>query len=194
MKLSRLLILMLAVIGLSSCNPSTSMIGVHKYDTVIFDLKDPPLAGVKPVPNVWVDTNMEVKGLIRGGTVQSRKPYHIRIDHTDNTFSLSALEIAKVKVVYDDGKIEGATKGLKLPIRILAKDYETVNSTRGGRIVKAKVNLLSGVLKDVITRDESLTLNIEGFFTTKKGVKETFTIDSHYLVRFDKGTRPLADR
>ena len=60
--------------------------------------------------------------------------------------------------------------------------------------MKTKVNLLSGTLRDAITRDESLRLEMEGLFTTKAGVQHPFVIDYHYTVQFDKGTRPLEDR
>jgi hypothetical protein len=137
---------------------------------------------------------MEVDGLIGGGNVKSKKPYHIRLDYTDNSTTLKALEITKVSVRYDDGTVEVATKGLTLPLQIPVRSYETVNSVTGGRIVKSIVNTFSGVLRDAITRDESLTLEMEGFFTTKVGARQSFTIDHRYIVRLDKGTRPLVDR
>lgn len=194
MKLLTVLTLIIACVVLLSCKPSGTTVGVHKFDTVEFEQTSPPPVSAKPVPIVWLDTNLEVDGLFGGGTVKSRKPYHIRIDYTDNTSSFETLEVTKLKVVYDDGKVEGGAEGLTLPSRILARDYTTVNSGTGGRIFKAKVNLLSGTLRDVITRDESLTLEMEGFFTTKAGVKHAFAISYHYTVQFDKGARPLEDR
>lgn len=169
MKLPTLLTLMIACVVMPSCKPSGSVAGVHKFDTVTFDLTSPPPVSATPIPKVWLDTNMEVDGLIGGGNVKSKKPYHIRLDYTDNSSSLAALEITKVRATYDDGTVEAATKGLALPHRIAVRPYETVNSMSGGRIVKSTVNILSGVLKDAITRDESLTLEMDGFFTTKSG-------------------------
>lgn len=194
MKLPTLLNLMIACVVLPSCKPSGSLAGVHKFDTVTFDLTSTPPVSATPVPNVWLDTNMEVDGLIGGGNVKTKKPYHIRLDYTDNSSSLTALEITKVGVTYDDGTVEAATKGLTLPQRIAVQPYETVNSMSGGRIVKSTVNILSGMLRDAITRDESLTLKMEGFFTTKAGAKHSFTIDYQYTVRSDKSTKPLEDR
>ena len=189
---------MIACVLLQACKPSGpssgSLVGTHKFDTVAFEQTSPPPASTKPVPGVWLDTNLEVDGLIGGGTVKSKRPYHIRLDYTDNSSSFTALEITKVGVTYDDGTVEAATKGLALPHRIAVRPYETVNSMSGGRIVKSTVNILSGMLPDAITRDESLTLEMEGFFTDKAGAKHPFTIDYHYTVRFDKGTRPLEDR
>ena len=115
MKLPTLLILMIAGVVLPSCKPSGPPAGVHKFDTVTFDLTTPPAASAKPVPTVWLDTNMEVDGLFGGGTVKSSKPYHIRIDYTDNISSFATLVVTKVKVVYDDGTVEDGTKGAVTP-------------------------------------------------------------------------------
>ncbi len=193
MKLPILLTLIIACVVLPSCKRSGSSVGGHHYDTVTFDLTKSPPALAKPIPTVWLDTNLEVDGLFGGGNVKSGKPYHIRIDYTDNASLFSSLEVNKVKVVYDDGKVEPGTEGLTLPFRIQAREYEMVNSINGGRTVKAKVNLLSGTLRDIITQDESLTLKMEGFFITKDGNKSPFAIDDHYTVRFDKGIKPLGD-
>jgi len=194
MNLPTILTLMIACVVLSSCKPPSAPVGVHQFNTVTFDLTSPPPASTNRIPNIWLDTNMEVDGLFGGGKVKSSKPYHIRIDYTDNSDSFETLEITKVKVVYDDGKVEAAANELTFPIRIRAREYEVVNSIAGGRIVKTKVNLLSGTLRDVITRDESLTLVLEGLFTTKTGVQHPYMIDYHYTVRFDKGSRLLEDR
>ena len=194
MKFPLLLALMIALSVLPSCKPFDRLVGVHQFDTIAFDLTSPPPDSADPVPHVWLDTNMEVDGLIGGGTVKSKKPYHIRIDYTDNTSSFTNLDVTRVKVVYDDGDIEDSIEGLTLPHRIRARDYEMVNSIAGGRTVKTTVNLLSGTLRGIITRDTPLTLEMDGFFTTKAGVKHPFEIDYHYTVRIDKGTRPLEDR
>lgn len=194
MRISTLLTLMIASVLLNSCKPSGSVVGTHKFDTVAFEQTSPPAVSAEPVPKVWVDTNMEVDGLIGGGTVQSKSPYHIRLDYTDNSSSLSALEITMVEVTYDDGTVEAATKRLALPHRIAGRPYETVNSISGGRIVRSTVDIFSGVLRDAITQDASLTLKIEGFFTTHAGTTQSFTINSHYTVRFDKSIKPLVDR
>ncbi len=194
MRIPTLLTLMTACVALSSCKPPRAPVGLHRFDTVTFDLTSPPPASTNPTPNIWLDTNMKLDGLFGGGKVKSSKPYHIRIDYTDNSDSFETLEITQVKVVYDDGRVEEATQGLTLPTRIRAREYEVVNSVAGGRIVKTNVNLLSGTLRDVINRDESLTLVLEGFFTTKTGVRHPCMIDYHYSVQFDKGTRLLEDR
>ena len=131
------------------------------------------------LPNIWINTNITADDKLN---VNSKGPYHIQFDFTDETFTYKSLSITKVSVTYDDGKAEDKIDKLKLPHVIKARPYKTVNSMGNGKVVKGKVNQISGKLEGVITRDESFTLKLEGFYTLKDGVKKHFTINYDFAV------------
>lgn len=194
MKIVTLIAIAIIYTLIQACHQTGASIEANKVQAVIFEQTKPLTSSAKMVPKIWVDTNLKVTELIGGGMVKSQKPYHIRIDYTDNSSSLTALEITKVDVTYDNGIVEAATKDLPLPHRIKVRKYETINSMSGGRIVKSSVNILSDVLSDAINRDESFRLEMEGFFATKIGINHSFTVDSHYTVKFKEDISPFADR
>ena len=131
------------------------------------------------LPNIWINTNIKADDKLN---VNSSGPYHIQFDFTDETFTYKSLTITKASVTYDDGKAEDKLAELKLPHVIKARPYKTVNSNGKGEIIKGKVNQISGRLEGAITRDESFTLKLEGFYTLKDGAKKPFTISYDYAV------------
>ena len=180
-------LLLLSVITLfASCD------GVHKFDTVEFSATSNPKTD-EPLPRVWIDTNIEVDGLF-SGTVESRKPYHLSLDFTDESRSFKSLEITKLRIVYDDTKEEAEIDpSLKLPVQFKAETHTMTNST-GGKVVTSEVQLISGQIKDVINKDASFTLEIEGQFTKSNDEKEAFRLKQHFEYRRTQETRTLADK
>ena len=176
---------------IQACDQTGASLEPNKVQSIIFEQTKPLTSSARMVPKVWLDTNLKVTWLMN---VKSQKPYHICIDYTDNSASLTALEITKVKVTYNNGIVEAATKNIKLPHRINVRKYETINSMSDGRIVKSSVNILSDILSDVITRDESLRLEMEGFFTTKTGINHPFAVGYDYTVKLNEDISPFADR
>ncbi|WP_442482030.1 hypothetical protein [Aeoliella sp. SH292] len=178
--------------AVKSCNgPVGPPTGSYKIDTVTFKPTNPQ-AAAGPAPGVWIDTNLEVSSLT-GGTVKSELPYQLAFDYTDNEGSFQNIEFTSVMITYDDGTIEPATSKLKLPLRIAARLYETVNSVSGGRVVKGTVSILSSKIPGVITRDQPFTLEMEGHFTKPDGSKVPFAIKQHFDVEVEKSTKSAAE-
>lgn len=166
--------------------------GNYKIDTVKFVSSNPNPTPAGPVPSIWVDTNMELSSL-SGGTLTSTLPYSLQIDYTDNDDSFQNAEFISVNVTYDDGSVEAATKNLKLPLSIPARQTESVNSVSGGRIVRSKVRVISGEIPDVVTRTKPFTLQIEGLFTKHDGSEVPFAIDEHFDVEIENSTKSAAE-
>lgn len=199
MSVSKVAVLGIAVLSLAallaavkSCSaPVGPPTGSYKIDTVTFKASSPkPAAG--PAPGVWVDTNMELSSL-SGGTLESKLPYQLAFDYTDNEGSFQSIEFTNLTITYDDGTVEPATAKLKLPLRTAAREYETVNSMSGGRIVQGKVSILSTKIADVVTRAVPFTLEVEGHFTKPDGSKVPFTIDQHFDVEVEDSTKSAAE-
>lgn len=164
----------------------------YKFDTVNFLLKGTNSLSVGPAPQIYIDTNIEVSGLT-GGTVKSSKPYSVKIDFTDETLSFSKAELKKVEVIYEDGTTDSGIAGLALPIIIPARPYEIINSGTGGSITKSNVRLVSGELPDIISRDEPLSVHIEGSLVKDNGTVIPFEIHEEYEVKIDTGTKAWQD-
>jgi hypothetical protein len=199
MSLAKITVLGIAVLSLAallaavkSCSaPVGPPTGTYKIDTVTFKPTNPqPAAG--PAPGVWVDTNMELSSL-SGGTLESKPPFQLAFDYTDNEGSFQNIEFTNVTVTYDDGTVEAATTQLRLPLRIAAREYETVNSMSGGRIVKGKVSILSTKIPDVVTHALPFTLEVEGHFTKPDGSRVPFAIKQHFGVETESSTKSAAE-
>ena len=187
MKLLNCLLLLSCLTLFASCD------GVHKFDTVEFSVTTNPKTD-KMLPNAWIDTNIEVDGLV-SGTVRSRKPYHLCIDFIDKFKTFRSLEITNLKIAYDDSEEESdISSSLKLPIRFEAESHKMTNSITGGKVVNSEVQLISGQLKGMIKKDASFTLEIEGHFTKSNDEKEPFRLKQHYEFRRIQETRTLADK
>jgi hypothetical protein len=191
-----LVITVLALVALlaavRSCNaPIGPPTGSYKIDTVTFKPSNPKPA-VGPAPGVWIDTNLEVSSL-SGGTVKSNSPYQLAFDYTDNDGSFQNIEFTSVTITYDDGTVETATTKLTLPLRIAARQYETVNSVSGGRVVKGTVSIISNKIPNVVTRNESFTLEMDGHFTKLDGSKVPFAIKQHFDVEIESSTKSAAE-
>ena len=205
--LTRILILLVAVCVVAaapSCGPSSSPLGTYQVDIVQFELVTagadaageahdaaaPAASGASP--GLWINTNTQLSGLF-GGTLKSRRPYSINADYTDNALAFTTLVFTSVAITYEDGVTEPATAALSLPLRIDARDHESVNSVAGGRVVKSTSRVFSGMIPGVITRDESFRLVIEGRFLTADGGVVPFTIDQRYEVLMERGTRSAGE-
>jgi hypothetical protein len=181
-------VLLVTTLLLSSCN--------FKYDTVLFTAVDKkPVtktpAAKTPVPKVEIDTNITVPNLL-GGSVKSKKPYHIRAYYIDDTFTFVAAEITTVTVTYADGTQAPKVAALKMPMHFPAQPYESYNSTSEG-VVKTTERIIKAEFPRVITRDEPFTLLIKGQFTQKNGTTIPFTIMEKYDISRDKRTEKWAD-
>ncbi len=166
--------------------------GTYRIDTVRFVDTKPMTESSGPVPGIWIDTDLRISSLV-GGTLKSHKPYDIAFDYTDNSYTFKTLEFTSVSLTYDDGQAESKAASLKLPIRIPARRYESVNSVTGGRVVKTTLRLLSGRMSGIITRDEAFTLKMEGRFIKEDGSTIPFAIDQHYGIETENAIRPAAE-
>ena len=123
----------------------------------------------------------------------STRPYGIAFDYTDNAREFASLTFTSVEVVYDDGGREGSVDSLGLPIEVRSREYESVNSMSGGRIVRSTVRVLSGQMRGVITRDESIVVRIAGHFTRTDGGVFPFEIEQRWEVEVERGTKSAAE-
>jgi hypothetical protein len=145
-----------------------------------------------PAPQIYIDTHIKASGLT-GGAVKSSKPYSVKFDFTDETLSFSKAELKKVEVIYEDGTTDSGIAGLALPITIPARPYEIMNSGTGGSIIKSNVRLVSGELRDIISRDEPLSVHIEGSLVKDNGTVIPFEIHEEYDVKIDSSTKAWQD-
>lgn len=189
-------VIMLALLPFFAIMPSCTQLGPpsgsYKIDTVRFVPSNPKSASAGPAPSIWINTNTELSSL-SGGTLKSYLPYGLAFDYTDNDVSFKNAEFTSVQVTYDDGTVDAATNKLKLPLRIPARQHESVNSVSGGRIVKSKVWIISGEIPDVVTRTEAFTLQIQGHFTRHDGSELPFAIDEHFDVEVENSTKKAAE-
>lgn len=183
-----LLALLTLVAGIPACTPPGPPSGTYTINTFEFVLSNPPQNVGESIPNIWIDTNTKLSGL-SGGTMTSSLPCAVKIDYTDNSFTFKSAVFTVVKITYDDGTIDPSTEAVKLPLRIAAREYETVNSVAGGRIVKSKSWILSGAIPNVITRAEPFRLQIEGHFTTGDGTTIPFAIDQHFDIKTENAIK-----
>lgn len=188
-----------AVVVIPSCGGPAALSGTYTIDTVTFELDTARstggLSGAGPAadgPGIWIDTNIKLSGLY-GGTVESRRPYAIPFDYTDNAADLATLEFTRVEVAYDDGSTEPAASALQMPLSVTPRETETVNSGAGGRIIRSTVRTFSGRIEGVVARDESFRLVMEGRFVKRDGSVVPFTIDQRWDVRVEQGTKPASE-
>lgn len=171
----------------------TMMSGTYAIDTVEFTLVDPSTAtsGIagSSEPGIWIDTNVEVK--IWQKKIESRKPYSIAIDKTDDSATYASAVFTKVDITYYDGSVE--TSRPQLPLILKAEDYSITNSVSGGRIVTTTTRGIHGRIPDVITRDEPFTLQLEGHFLLDDGNRIPFHIQQEYDVRIDQSKKAAKD-
>ncbi len=189
-----LLFLLLSCALVPSCKrggaPSSST--SYKVDTVTFVVSSAITPAAGPAPEIYIDTNTKLSGLV-GGTVESSKPYSVGIDYTDDTFTFAAAEVTNVGVTYDDGTNDPGAAALKLPLRIPARPYETTNSVAGGRIVKTKLRIISAKIPNAISQDKPFTILIEGHLIKDNGTRIPFAINREYDVVKDTATKAWGD-
>jgi hypothetical protein len=177
---------------MQSCGPGILPSGTYQVNTVRFVLSGPRSDSGGPAPGIWIDTKTKLSGLA-GGTLKSGKPYGLGIDYTDSTFTFAAAEFTGVEIAYDDGTVDPGTKALDLPLRIAGREYETINSVAVGKVVNTKVRVISGKIPGIINRDEPFTLRLKGLFIKDDGSKIPFTIDQHYDIEKQSGTKTAAE-
>ncbi len=178
--------------GIQSCWRVQPPSGTYQVITFEFVLSNPPANAGTAVPGVWIDTNTKLSGL-SGGTLTSSLPCAVMIDYTDNTWTFKSVEFTSVKITYDDGTVDLSTGAVKLPLRLAAREYETVNSVTGGRIVKSKNWILSGEIPNIVTRAEPFRLQMEGYFAKDDNSRVAFTIDQHFIIQKDNATKSAAE-
>ncbi len=174
--------------GIPSCMPG----GTYKVNTFQFVHSGPQLNESGPMPNVWIDTNTKLSGLF-GGTLTSSLPCAVMIDYTDNSFSFTTGVFTAVKITYDDGMVDPSVGAVKLPLRIVAREYESVNSVAGGQIVKSKNWIISDKIPDVITRAEPFRLQMEGYFIKDDGDRLPFAIDQHFDIKTENAIKSAGE-
>ena len=113
----------------------------------------------------------------------SSLPCAVKIDYTDNSFAFKNAVFTSVKITYDDDTVDPSTKAVKMPLRMAAREYESVNSVAGGRIVKSKAWIISSTIPGVITRSEPFRLQIDGYFTKDDNSRTPITIDQHFAIK-----------
>lgn len=180
--------LLAACFMLTSCKEGPN----YEVDCVTFKLAGAVKPAAGPQPNIHVATQLKMSGLF-GGTIKSSAPYSIAIDYTDETFTFAEVEFTKVDVSYDDGAVDPGTAALKLPLRIPARPYESVNSVSGGHIEKTRGRVISGTIPGVISRDKPVTVLIEGNLIKDDGERIPFVIKDKYDVTREKRTVPWSE-
>lgn len=174
---------LLITTGLVGCLP-------YKIDTVDFQQTSSSTSSKSLAPKIHIDNNMSITSPF-GGFIKSNKPYSIGVDHTDMTFTIAALEITKVNVTYKDGTTDPRLAAIKLPMRIASKHHVAINS--GGPppnyTFETPMRLIVGRIPKVISRDEPVTLNVEGRFIKDNGRSIPFKIRQSYKPEFEKSVQ-----
>jgi len=160
----------------------------YRFDVVRFVISGDIPPAVGPAPNIHIDSNLRVSGMM-GGTVKTSKPYSIGIDYTDATFTAAEMVFTNVTVTYADGTIDPGAAALNLPLRIKARPYESTNSGAGGRIFTTKVRVISGRIPGAITRDMPFTLRLDGKLINDDGSETPFAVEYTYDAVTDERTR-----
>ena len=177
-KMSAFLFLPVVVV-MQGCGPAGPPTGTYKVNTFRFVHTESKNTDEGPAPSVWIDTNLKLSSL-SGGTYTSSLPCTVKLDYTDSSLTFKSVDVSSVRITYDDGMIDPTTQSLKLPIHIAARDYKAVNSVAGGRIVKSRLLILSGEIRNVVTRARPLRLQIKGHFTKNDGSKLPFSMDERF--------------
>jgi hypothetical protein len=178
--------------GISSCMPAGPPSGTYTVNTFHFVYAGPPKDNGGPIPNLWIDTNMRVSSL-SGGTVTSRLPCAVMLDYTDNSRSFQNAVITAVRITYEDDTIDPFPGAVALPLRIDAREHESVNSVAGGRIVKCKSRIISGSIPNVITRAEPFRLQMEGYFTQNDGSRVPVAIDQLFDIKTESSIKAAGE-
>ena len=197
-----LLALLTILAAMPPCIPIGPPTGNYKVNTFEFTLSNTSKNDGECIPNISIDTNLRLSGLA-GGTLTSSLPCGVNFDYTDNTFSLKSAVISSVTITYDDNSVDPSTEKLKLPLSIPAREYESVNSVAGGRIVTSKASIISTKIPNLISRKESFRLQIQGFFNKHSGTKHSdtkhseiripFTMDQHFDIKSEVSNKSAAE-
>lgn len=177
------LLLIFSAQFLSSCS--------YKYNTVTFVPANTTNKSNSPVPDIQIDTLITL-GMF-GGDVKSNKPYEIRVNYLDNTFTFASAEFTKVTVTYADGTVDSGCTELTLPQKFLAREYVYHNSMSGGTVITKKSSMIQAIFPKTVTRDEAFILHIEGKYTKNNGKNVPFNIKKKFNIIRDQGKTSWAD-
>jgi hypothetical protein len=159
----------------------------YKIDVVDFRQTSSSASSKGLVPKIFIDNNVSITGPF-GGFIKSKKPYSIGFDHTDMGFTIAAVEFTKVVVAYKDGTTDPGLAALRLPMRFSARHHVAINS--GGPppnyTIETPMRLVVGRIPKVISRDEPVTLLIEGRFIKDNGRTIPFKIRQQYKPEVEK--------
>ena len=179
------------LIGMQACKPATPLGGTYTVSVFDFRPSAAPSSTSPNAPSVWIDSNTTLSFSSR--TVTSSLPCSVMIDYTDHTAAIRSAEFTSIRITYDDGAVDPGPDSIALPVRIRGREYESVNSVSGGRIVRSKSWIISGRIPGVITRADSFRLFIEGRFIQNDGTSTPFVIDQHFEVRRENAQKPAED-
>lgn len=161
--------------------------GTVDIDTIVFrHVPREEVEATQPKPSLWIDTHINQPGLF-GGKVRSARPYGVRLDYTDETFTYEGLDVTALEVTYAGGEVEPEAAALTFPLAFRFHPYEAVNSTRDG-VVRTQLSVLSAEVKSVITRDEDFRIVLSGHFRKKGDVQVPFEIVQQFTKVHDKRT------
>ncbi len=178
-------VLLPVLAGIQACTPVGPPSGTYKVNTFQFVPTNPAPTADGATPSIWIDTNTKLSGL-SGGTLSSSLPGAVMIDYTDSSMTFKTAVVTTVKITYDD---DASTEAVELPLRIAAREYESVNSVAGGQIVKSKARVVSGKIPKAITRAAPFRLQMEGYFTQEDGNKLPFKIDQHFDIKTEEAIK-----
>lgn len=182
MKLTTTLPLLLSGALLISCG----LVGCLPYKVNTVDFRQISASSNGMVPKIDIDTNVSISGPF-GGFIKSKKPYSIRVDHTDLSFSVAAIELTKVVVTYNDGSIDPRAAALQMPLRFASRHHVAINS--GGPppnyTFETPMRIVTGQVSKVISRAEPFTLIIEGRVIKDKGRAIPFKVKRSYKPEFE---------
>lgn len=185
-KIAFLLLPMLA--GIPACKPAVPPSGTYTVTTFEFVPSRLAINVGEVIPTLWIDTNLKLSGL-SGGTLMSSLPCSVKIDYTDNSFLLKDVVFTSLKITYDDETEDPSAKAVKMPMRIAATEYESVNSIAGGHIVRSKAWIISGTIPNAITRAEPFRLRMDGYFTKDDNTRIPFAIDQHFDIKKESAVK-----
>ena len=168
--------------------------GVYEVDGAKFTRTKPvfgaPSAAV--APSVYIDTNASFSGAPIGwARFSTLKPYDIWLSYTDPAATFSSLEVTSVVIRYADGTTEStAISALSLPLRQSFSVHTATNSS-SGKVVTTTSSVVQADLLGVITKDQNLEIEIEGYFIEKSGALSPFRIEESYQYMRERKSRPM---
>jgi hypothetical protein len=91
-----------------------------------------------------------------------------------------------------DGRVEPSTAELTFPLKSRFRPHEAVNSTSNG-VVRTQLSVLSAEVRDLITRDEDLRVELSGQLSRKAGDPIPFMLDQRFTKVHERRTVSTAE-